>query len=433
MKPTLWSFLTMIGLCAILIVPLQLCAESDQDNGDGHHHYKLIDLGTFGGPQSTYYTFTDPRINNRGIASGSADTSMPNPYVGNDNPLFFSSNPFVQHSFRWERGVLKELDSLPSGGTSQSDWINAGGDIAGYAENGIVDPLGGFPEVHAVVWKGEEIIDLGTLPGGYESTAVAVNNQGQVVGFSANGMIAPAGTSFWINEIRAFLWQDGVMLDLGTLDGDPNSLGVAINDKGQVTAFSYSSVKQRGFIWEKGVKQDLGSLGGSFVQPVDINSQGQITGTATLAGDTSTHAFLWEHGKMTDLGTFGGAYGDPAWINDEGDVVGASTYLDGTQHGALWSNGAIKDIGVFAGDCYSFAWFVNSRRQVTGEAGRCDGSPSHAVLWENGSLVDLNTLVPSTSILHLTKALSINDRGEIAGNGVLPSGDQHALLLIPCD
>ena len=136
---------------------------------------------------------------------------------------------------------------------------------------------------------------------------------------------------------------------------------------------------------------------------------------------------------MTDLGTFGGAYGDPAWINDEGDVVGASTYLDGTQHGALWSNGAIKDIGVFAGDCYSFAWFVNSRRQVTGEAGRCDGSPSHAVLWENGSLVDLNTLVPSTSILHLTKALSINDRGEIAGNGVLPSGDQHAFLLIPCD
>ena len=27
----------------------------------------------------------------------------------------------------------------------------------------------------------------------------------------------------------------------------------------------------------------------------------------------------------------------------------------------------------------------------------------------------------------------INDRGEIVGNGLLPNGDQHAVLLIPCD
>jgi hypothetical protein len=27
----------------------------------------------------------------------------------------------------------------------------------------------------------------------------------------------------------------------------------------------------------------------------------------------------------------------------------------------------------------------------------------------------------------------INDRGEIAGDGLLPNGDTHAVLLIPCD
>jgi len=27
----------------------------------------------------------------------------------------------------------------------------------------------------------------------------------------------------------------------------------------------------------------------------------------------------------------------------------------------------------------------------------------------------------------------INDRGEIAGKGLLPNGDTHAILLIPCD
>jgi hypothetical protein len=33
----------------------------------------------------------------------------------------------------------------------------------------------------------------------------------------------------------------------------------------------------------------------------------------------------------------------------------------------------------------------------------------------------------------LASGFSINDRGEINGGGVLPSGDKHAFLLIPCD
>ena len=48
-------------------------------------------------------------------------------------------------------------------------------------------------------------------------------------------------------------------------------------------------------------------------------------------------------------------------------------------------------------------------------------------------MVDLNTLIPPGSATTLTEATLINDRGEIAGNGVLADGDQHAFLLIPCD
>ena len=47
-------------------------------------------------------------------------------------------------------------------------------------------------------------------------------------------------------------------------------------------------------------------------------------------------------------------------------------------------------------------------------------------------MVDLNTLVPPGSALHLTIPGTINDRGEIAGIGVLANGDVHAFLLIPC-
>jgi len=47
--------------------------------------------------------------------------------------------------------------------------------------------------------------------------------------------------------------------------------------------------------------------------------------------------------------------------------------------------------------------------------------------------VDLNTLVPPGSSVFVPSAIAINDRGEIAARGVLPNGDGHAVLLIPCD
>jgi probable HAF family extracellular repeat protein len=70
----------------------------------------------------------------------------------------------------------------------------------------------------------------------------------------------------------------------------------------------------------------------------------------------------------------------------------------------------------------------------------CDGTIFRAFLWENGSMVDLNTLIPPGSGLQLAAASEINDRGEIDGDGVppgIPSGNfpnqGHGFLLIPCD
>jgi len=49
-----------------------------------------------------------------------------------------------------------------------------------------------------------------------------------------------------------------------------------------------------------------------------------------------------------------------------------------------------------------------------------------------GPMTDLNTLISSTSGIYVFIATNINDRGEIAGSGVLPNGDVRAVLLIPC-
>jgi probable HAF family extracellular repeat protein len=124
------------------------------------------------------------------------------------------------------------------------------------------------------------VIDLGNL-GGATNAAIAINNQGQVVGNS----VLSDGLTF-----HAFLWEEGSgMQDLGTLPGDVQSNASAINDSGEVVGTSYDSAgNSRGFHWQGGVMTDLSALPAvSRVQlqevgANDINSRGEI---ALVAND----------------------------------------------------------------------------------------------------------------------------------------------------
>jgi probable HAF family extracellular repeat protein len=201
----------VIGLLMSLVLAVQSPAQQQP-------RYKLIDLGTFGGPQS-YVNIPNnyaPVLTDRGTVAGWADTAAPDPYPG----FCFNEDCFVSHAFQSRNGVTTDLGALPGGASSASNWISANGLIAGFSENGDIDPLSpGFPQLRAVVWKDGRINDLGTLPaGGYESIGNAVNSRGQVVGLATN-TIPDNFSLFGPTQSRAFLWQDGVMQDLGTLGG----------------------------------------------------------------------------------------------------------------------------------------------------------------------------------------------------------------------
>jgi len=298
-------------------------------------------------------------------------------------------------------------------------------------------------------------VDLGTLPeGGYESVANGVNQRGQVIGFALNTI--PDSFSFigFPTETRAFLWQDGIMKDIGTLGG-PDAIAGFINDQGEVVGPSYTAERNPNagipvvhpFLWRDGRMIDLGSLGGMDSEPTGLNERGQVIGLSTLAGETTTHPFLWSNGRIHDLGTLGGDNGTANWINDHGDVVGRADLGGPTPqlHDAvLWTEGKAADLGVLPGDACSNAYFVNAHGQVVGtsENEHYCSIPvgQHAFLWEAGRpMVDLNTLVQPGTNLTLTYAVAINERGEIAGLGV-PAGCAvedvelcgHAFLLIPC-
>ena len=62
MKPRTWKWMPVVSLFAALAMPLGTAAQnnSTQNPKPKHHTYKLIDLGTLGGPNSFISTFTDP-------------------------------------------------------------------------------------------------------------------------------------------------------------------------------------------------------------------------------------------------------------------------------------------------------------------------------------------------------------------------------------
>ncbi len=92
--------------------------------------YKLIDLGTLGGPNSSEGN-TVPIGNNQGAVTGGSDPLLTDP------SRVFPQNCLDQHGFRWDRGTLVALGTLPGGNNGLANAINGHGQIAGLSENGL--------------------------------------------------------------------------------------------------------------------------------------------------------------------------------------------------------------------------------------------------------------------------------------------------------
>jgi probable HAF family extracellular repeat protein len=191
---------------------------------------------------------------------------------------------------------------------------------------------------------------------------------------------------------------------------------------------------------------DLGTLGGrqsylNFYAHI-LNRHGTIAGFAdTPAGDPHfpnfdscsnpdclvSHAIVRRNGVVTDLGALSPNTSSAAlWISDSGMVAGVSGNgvtdpLIGVPEirGVLWTGDQINDLGTLGGN-ESFATAVNSRGTVVGVTanGIPDdfsffgwGTQARAFAWRNGDMRDLGTLGGPDAF-----AVTINDRGQIAGN-----------------
>jgi probable HAF family extracellular repeat protein len=441
-----WIQITLVCGLAAFAGGTPLAAQGQggpQAQDQKHHRYRFVDIGTLGGPASYYSAeYAGSLIlNARGAVAGYGDTPFPDPYA----PNCWDQDCYLAHAFRWQKGVLNDLGALPGTNNSAITGINARGWIAGFSQNGLFDPLLGTPAFVPTLWKRNQILNLGTL-GGYEGVAVYVNDAGQVVGFSTidgnPDPFSPFGAS-----VHAYIWANGEMRDLGTLGGPDSFPGPGgINQRnGLVVGSSYLDSTPNPttgvptthpFLWEDGKMIDLGTLGGTnCCYTIVANNRRQVAGNSNMPGDLTSHPFFWDRGVITDIGTLGGSNGQVSWINDAGEVVGEADLPGDQQHDAFfWKDGVMSDLGNLGQT--SFAFCVNSRHQVVGSSLTNDGS-YHAFLSEpEGSMIDLNALVSPGSNLVLGYAFNINDEGEIAGLALPPGCTNDAcgrlFILIPC-
>jgi len=294
--------------------------------GDANHHAVLwiegqpSDLGVLGG-QNSEIEFT--ATNNFGLLAGGSDTSNIDPY-GENFCFFTASDNLLCSAFQWQNGLMTALPGL-GGNNSYATGSNSAGHIVGWAETPTVDSKCLAPQVfdwHGALWKEGQVQGLPPLPGKAMSAAFAINDQDEAVGGS--GICGSAGVQGFALSTNAVIWRSGVPTDLGNLGGQFNNIATAINNLGQVVGFSdvADDTTTHAFIWQDGVMSDLGTLPGDFFSLAwGIGDRGQVLGQSCDVNG-NCRGFLWQDGVMTDVNTLIPA-GSSLFIIDANDVSAA--------------------------------------------------------------------------------------------------------------
>jgi probable HAF family extracellular repeat protein len=303
----------------------------------------ITDLGTLPGGPNSAVGF--PAKNNHGLLVGFSQTSILDPlregwnYTCSPGLLTSTSGhlcegkDLITLGFVWQNGIMTSLPTL-GGNISQAFGVNNLDQVVGFAETNTPDSTCVRPQVldyEAVIWStdGEIRASLPPFAGDKVSAAVAINDNGDVVG--ASGPCAHLSPAI---GAHALLWRYG-----------------------------------------SGIPTDLGSLGGVLNNVAfAINGLGQIVGSSGVPDDTTAHAFLWQSGVgMTDLGTLSGDSVSVAFgINDNGQVVGESCAQRGNCRAFLWQNGTMTDLNLFLPPGSTvrllLANDINDQGQIVGQA-----------------------------------------------------------------
>ncbi|HUO10717.1 MAG TPA: hypothetical protein VM008_20620 [Phycisphaerae bacterium] len=270
----------------------------------------------------------------------------------------------------WQ-GAQPILLPLPVGQQGDAQSINNAGDAVG-----LVYTLGPNTDERPALWHNGQLQLLSTLNQS-SGAAAAINNAGFIAG-SVSTNVGPNTTS------QAILWTPTGQPTLLTNLPNTQAFATAINNNNQVLTVASSATGVTTSIWSNNTSSLIPDLGDNTLAGHAINDLGHVAGAAVQ--DNVTVAFLYKEGTTAALpGLPGGSYAEAMGINDSDEIVGF-------------------------GD--------NS----TGD--------SVAILWQDGSPINLNDLIPANTGWQLFQANAITDDGSILGNGLF-NGQATPFLLTP--
>ncbi len=309
---------------------------------------QMTNLGTLGGHNSSV---AFPNKNEIGWLVGGSETADNDPYQENFCGFSCSSStnsclPFNQicKGFLW-RSETNEMIAFPplkGGNNSNALGANDQQQVVGVAETGVKDSTCASPQVfrfQGVVWRlrsnGAPFVSqrLAPLDPDNVSAAFGINKYGDIAG--ASGACGPFTSA---TARHALLWQHGSVspTDLGSLGGAINNVADALNNVGQIVGFSDlpGDNVAHPFLWQGGVMTDLGTLqpGDTFAFAESINDSGEVVGQSCGKKETkpatagNCHGFHWQAGVMIDLNSVLPAnsplvIANAADINSSGQIV----------------------------------------------------------------------------------------------------------------
>jgi probable HAF family extracellular repeat protein len=284
-------------------------------------------------------------------------------------------------------------------GISETDEVDPLGESKSWSCSAFIPPDGntcvGF------VWRFGKMQKLPTL-GGNNGFAAGVNDLGQVVGWAETTVHDSTCVFPQVLQFKGVLWSpNGEPEELPSYHGDPDQAAVAINNNGQVVGVSGicggavgALSAKHALLWDHGTITDLGNLGttGGWNTPDAINDQGVVVGFTSITTDPTSpvfHAFVWtkELGREVDLGVLSEDVNSEALsVNNQGEIVGVS--FGKSSHAVVWINNVPNDMNGFhltgAPLTLTAANAVNDRGVITGTANDAQGNvvtfvaiPSH--------------------------------------------------------
>ncbi|WP_167407658.1 DUF3466 family protein [Nostoc flagelliforme] len=279
--------------------------------------------------------------------------------INDSGEIIINSSGDSSSSFLYSNGSLKKISPLPGDNVLAVESINNLGQVVG---NSLVGNSG-FDN-QAFIYSGgtTQSIGLNGIP-------YAINDSGEVVGGTTGGGIFP---KLAFPYGAAFLYSNGTTTIINN-NLEDNYIAYGINNLGQAVGIFGSP--SRAFLYDNGIITNLGTLpGDNYSSALDINDLGQVVGSSGLTGVDDGRAFLYSSstglqnlGKLSPTDLFSIAEG----INNLGQVVGSSgTYNDLKPF--LYSDNTLYNLndliapGSDAGFTLTIASAINNNGQIVG-------------------------------------------------------------------